>query len=272
MTGRKIRIGGAALRGPMRVLSVALCGVYLVVLLRFWGAVPGYEAFAALQIRPGAGAVQLIDTRLLTRDTLEATAARHGVPSALSLAEAVAIHPLTTEAGATLGLAPQTIGLIVAVRLPDPDQAVRVANDLALQIIDLGQAGQIDAGAEALGLYRAEENRLWQEIAALRSDPGLDAARRRELGLMEDQYAEVRQALARDEVQARVDARLRAAPYAMLARAQVAKPTDPAHREAMGALAAGALFLALLSTLIGREVTLPFRSERSADSARNRSS
>lgn len=272
MTERTIRIGGAALRGPMRVLSVALCAVFVLVLVRYWDKAGGFEASAVLQIRPGAEALSLIEARLLTRETLEATAARQGVGSALDLAEAVALHPLRTLAGETLGLPPQTVGLIVAVRLADPDQAVRVANDLALQTMDLGQAGQIDAGAEALNLYRAEEDRLWQEIAALRSDPGLDAAGQRKLGLMQDEYAAVRAKLAAAEVDARVDGRLRAAPYVLLARAQEAHPVAPPHRQALTGLAAAALALALMSAMIGREISWPFRSTPSADSGRNRSS
>jgi hypothetical protein len=260
------------LRGPMRVLSVALCLVFLLVLGRFWNATPAYEAFAVVQIRPGGDSVPLIESRLFTRDMLEATAARHGIASAVALSQAIALQPLTSAAGTTLGYAVQNIGLLVIVRLPDPDQAVRTANDLALQIMDLADAGQIDAGAERLSLYRAEEDRLWQEIAALSSGQDLDAAGQRQLALMESQYAEVQKNLAQFEVRARIEGRLLDAPYAILARAHEAKATTPPFREALSALAAAALALALMSSLIGREINWPFPPGPFSDSGRNRSS
>jgi len=244
----------------MRVLSVALCVVFLLVLVRLWHAPTVYEAASVIQIRPGGDSIPLIESRLFTRDMLEATAARHGLASAVVLSQAIAFHALTTLAGQALGLAPQDIGLIVSVRLDNADQAVRVANDVALQIMDLAKAGQVDAGAETLSFYRAEEDRLWQESAALRTDPGLDAQGQRHLGLMEAEYAEVRKNLAQQEVRARVTAQLREAPYAILSRAHQAERLTPPLREALAALAAGALLLALLSSLIGREISLPFRT------------
>lgn len=272
MTRRVIKIGGAPLRGPMRVLSVALCGVFLIVLARLWHAPPAFEATAVVQIRPAEDAIPVIEARLFGREMLEATAARQGLASGVELTTAVALHPLTTQAGQALGLAPQVIGLVVAVRLSDPGKAVRVANDIALQILDLGQAGQTDAAAEALALFRAEEGRLWQEVAALTSDPGLDAEGRRELALLQAEYDVVRDKLAQEEVRARTEAALRAAPYLLLARAHEAQMLAPPLREALGALAAGALGLALLSSLIGRDLSWPFRSAPSSDSAHNRSS
>ena len=271
MAGKQVRIGGTALRGPMRVLSVALSLVFLLVLVRYWHSPPAYEALAVVQIRPGGESVPVIESRLFNRDMLADTAARHGVASVTDLSQAIALHPLTTAAGASLGFGVQNIGLLISVNLPDPDQAQRVANDVALQVIDMGLAGQIDAGAERLELYRAEENRLWHEIAALGSDPGLDAAGQRQLALMEAQYGEVKKTLSQFEVRARIEARMMAAPYVLLARAQEARAVTPPLREALSALAAAALGLALLSTLIGREISLPFRSGPPSDSGRNRS-
>lgn len=273
MAGRRISIGGAPLRGPMRVLSVALCGVFLLVAARSWQTPQSFEASSAVQIRTASPtSLPLLEHRLLTRDMLEATARRHGVSGALALAQSVALLPLTTRAGETFGVAPRAIGVIVAVRLEDPEQAVRVANDIALQLLDLADAGQVDPGAETLSLLRAEEDRLWQEASALQSDPGLDAEGRRKLGLLQAEYDAARARLGDAEVAARIAGRLEATPYALLSRARLAVATRPDERTTLAGLAAGALVLALLSALIGREVTLPFRSTRSADSARSRSS
>ena len=256
----------------MRVLSVTLCAVFLLVLWRFWGLPPVYEAFSVLQIRPGGDSIPLIESRLFTRDMLETTAARHGVASAVDLSQAVALHPLTSRAGESMGLPLRDIGLIISVRLGDATQAVRVANDVALQVMDLAQAGQIDADAERRGLYRSEEYRLWQEVSALQTSPGLDAEGRRQLALLEAEYAAVLQSLAQQEVRVRVEGRLKAPPYAILARAHQAQTIVPPLRETLAGLAAGALALALMSALIGREVRVPFRPAPSANSGRSRSS
>ncbi|NBZ89059.1 hypothetical protein [Stagnihabitans tardus] len=256
----------------MRVLSVALCAVFLLVLWRFWDLPPVYEAASVVQIRPGGDSIPLIESRLLTRDMLETTAARHGVGSVVVLSQAIALHPLTSRAGESMGLPLRDIGLIISVRLGDASQAVRVANDVALQVMDLAEAGQIDAGAERLSLMRSEEYRLWQEVSALRSVPDLDAAGARQLVLLEAEHAEIVQSLAQQEVRARVEGRLKAPPYAILARAHEAQTIVPPLREALTALAAAALALALLSALIGREIRVPSPSAPSADSARSRSS
>lgn len=272
MTTRTIKIGTAALRGPMRVLSVALSAVFLLILGHFWNLSPAYEASSVLQIRPGGESVPLIESRLFTRGMLETTAERHGVASPVALTQAIALHPLTTEAGQSLGMASKEIGLIVTVRLDTASRAMRVANDVALQIMDLAQAGQVDAQAERLSLLRSEDYRLWQEVSALRSDPSRDALADRTLARLEAEHEVVLANLAQQEVRARINAALKAPPYAILSRAQTAQAVTPPVNEALAALAAGALLLALLSTLIGREISWPLRRGPSADTGRSRSS
>lgn len=274
MTARRIRIGGAPLRGPLRVLAAASTCVFVAVLALTWHDHRAYEAHAVVQIRPVGAGLSFVEARLLGRDLLEATAARHGITEtpAVTMAEAVGIHPLRTEAGASLGLAPETIGMIVSVRLPDRVAAVRVANDIALQAIDLGRAGRLDLGRETLDHYRSEENRLRQEIAALRSDPGPDGDTPRRLRLMQAEYDAVAKALAQAEVEARLQDRLQAAPYTLLARAKEAIPMGPPSREIRLGLAALAASFGILSLLLGREIRLPSLPEPSSDSGRSRSS
>ena len=200
---------------------------------------PSYEASAVVQVRPGADVLPEITGRITARDNLAALALRQGLfqgaetqdHAAAGLLQALSIQPMMTVAGQTRGFAPQTTGVVVSVRLSDADMATRVANDVALQMLDLGNSGALDAGHDALTFYRGEEVRLWQEVSALRSEAqaagladsvgeadqvlGTD----RKIALMQDQYDLVRQRLADQEIAARLDARARVGQYVLVERA-----------------------------------------------------
>ena len=140
---------------------------------------PSFDASAVVQIRHGA-ALPMMEARLTSRDNLTAIVQRQqlvagenlpgGEPPLVRLRQAIAVHDLTTSAGQSLGFAPETAGLVISVRLPDAEMAARVANDLAQQVLDLGNQGQLDAGYDELVFYRGEEGRLWQEVSALRAE------------------------------------------------------------------------------------------------------
>lgn len=153
-----------------RTVSIVLILTCFTAFLVVSARGPIFEAQAVVQVRAGTDLLSLIEAKILTRDALSATAARQGLTgqqALVGLRQAVALHDLTSVAGATLGLAPQVSGIVISVRMADVDQAVRVANDLALQVLDLGQNGLLDQNHDTLAFYRAEEERLWQEISAL---------------------------------------------------------------------------------------------------------
>ena len=233
---------------------------------------PNYEASAVIQVRSGSDVLPEIIERIMARDNLAALALRHGMllgisapdHAATELLQAIAIHDLLTEAGQTKGFAPQPAGIVVSVRLTDAELAARVANDLALQILDLGTSGALDVNHEALTFYRGEEERLWQEVGALRAelqavDTGNDVGRadqslgeKRKLMLLQDQYDLVRQRLADQEIAARLAARARAGQFALAERATTAVAVS-AVQSWMLVGVAGSLLLA---------VTLAFVLER----------
>lgn len=199
---------------------------------------PAYEAQTVLQVRPGADALAVIEGRLLGRDALIATALRQGMAgddAAVALRSAVALHNLTSAAGSTLGLAPEVSGIVISVRMAQADLAVRVANDLALQVLDLAQAGDLDGNHDTLAFYRNEEQRLWQEVSALHAELGAvdqtgsvgaaDGAsgKARKLMLLQDQYDLVRHRLAEEEIASRLAERQRAEQFALLQRATTAQ-------------------------------------------------
>lgn len=231
---------------------------------------PEYEASAVVQVQAGTGAAG-VAARMLGRDTLLSIAARHGLgltgtsnrdTTVVQLRRAISINDLTTDAGQTLGFRPQVAGLVVSVLLPDAAIAARVANDVAQQILDDGNAGALDTGHEDLAFYRRDELRLWQELSALKTeqaqDPGsvgaADAALagQRRLGLIQDQYDMLRQKLAGAEIEARLSGYLQQGQFSLLRRATATEAVNVVHDWMLIGIA-GSLLLA---------VTLAFVVER----------
>jgi hypothetical protein len=201
--------------------------------------VPIFEASAVVQVRSDAVRPDVEDV-LTSRDNLLLMVARHrvfagaGVDEAVVLLrQAIAVRDLTAEAGQRLGFQPEVAGLVISVRLADAESAARVANDLAQQILDLGNRGVLDADFGQLTFYRGEEDRLWQEVSALQTElqasagtvATADAAFGDEhrLLLLQDQHDLVRQRLAEQEVAARLDSRNRAGQFSLLMRATSAE-------------------------------------------------
>lgn len=285
MTGRKLLpVGGSMTEGSdwsdwagelpqTRPLGCRFCTIGLLLLIAALSALaigqaqdPAFEAQSVVQVRIGAEVLPLIEAHLMARDALLATGLRHkmaGEAAAVTLRTAIAVHNLTSVAGASLGLAPEVSGIVLSVRLPQADQAVRIANDLALQVLDLGQTGELDAHHDTLEFYRSEAARLWQEVSALRTelaavaqtgtvgtvDDALGADRR--LILLQDQYDLVRHNLAEAEVASRLADRHRADQFALLQRATSAQPVPTGNLWRVCALAASALLA--LAVASGRD-------------------
>lgn len=200
--------------------------------------VPQFEASAVLQVQIGTDTASVAE-HILNRDNLLSVATRHGLSfasagsnrakTAVWMRRAVTVQALTSDAGRAMGFAPQVAGLVVSVLLPDAEAAARVANDLAQQILDDGNAGRLDGQQQQLDFYRRDELRLWQEVSALKTEQdradgtvgAADAAvaAQRQLMLMQDQYDVVRQKLADAEIAARLASHLQAGQFSLLARA-----------------------------------------------------
>lgn len=173
-------------RGIGRVLAPLARQVWMIALIVCVGVLatlaygrmqtPLYEASSVVQVQPGTDLAQVAG-KLLSRNNLLSMATRHGLAltgsrdkTVVQLRRAISIHDLTSQAGQTLGYAPQVAGLIVAVLLPDAEVSARVANDLAQQILDFGNAGLLDEHQGSLDFYRRDEQRLWQELSAFRAE------------------------------------------------------------------------------------------------------
>lgn len=237
---------------PVGLVIILSC-LSAIVFLHSRG--PSYEAQSVVRVRLGSDVLGQIEAHILGREALIATAGRHGMTgdsAATTLREAVGLHALTAMAGTTLGLAPDVAGVVISVRLPESDLAARVANDLALQVLGLGQSGKLDTNHALLSFYAGEEQRLWQEIAALKAEmSGIrsrterdSSANDRPLLLLQDQYEVVRHHLAEEEVATRLATRQRSADFVLLQRASAGQAVHPDNLWLLGGLA-GAVFLSL---------------------------
>lgn len=254
-TGSKGQVSAVRFAAPV-LLALLLCAMLAVFL-----APPDFEAHAVVQIGSAGDTVPMMERQLTSRGALEATAARQslaGADVAVTLRKAIALHELTSDAGIMLGLPAETTGVVISVRMQQADQATRVANDLALQVLDLGQNGALDAGHSALSFYRSEESRLWQELAALNSERRADSARVRQAKLLQDQYDVVRRRLAEAEVDARLAARQSASQFTLLARADQGRPVRD-HAGLLAALAALAAAVAVLALRDNRRIVTAWR-------------
>ena len=229
--------------------------------------VPGFETSAVVQTRPGVD-VEAAKTRVTARENLLAMALRHHLTTgestdraAVRLRQSIVVRDLTSDAGSTLGLAPEISGIVVSVVWPNAETSARIANDLALQILDAASAGQLDEQHDELNFYRREELRLWQEVGALNAE--LDAVRPRgdaelaqrrladgrRLALMQDQYDLVRQRLAEFDLNARLATATRAGQFSLLQRATLTGAVSVV-RNWMLVGVAGSLLLAVAAAFV----------------------
>lgn len=255
-----------ALVAPLlrQVWAVALVATFGILAVIGYARlqVPLFEATAVVQAGAGADVAGLGD-RLLARRALTDLALRHGLAqdggdeaALVRLRSAVALNAMTPEAGRGLGLPAAPGGVVISVLWPDPEVAARLANDLAQQILDLPDAGLDSALQADLDFYRRDEQRLWQEIAALRAEidgmggAGVElASAQRMLALLDDQYAVVRNELAQREVAARRQEAAGTARFSLLQRARSAE----AHLAGSGwvlAGVAGSLLLAVAAAFV----------------------
>lgn len=135
------------------------------------GATPGQRA---------ASLLQLIEQRLTTRDALLAMIDRHslfadapGLPEAQRLAvlrSALRFEPVASVGPSGFGTPGSVSALIISVTLGNPEQAARVANDLAQSMVDLSAERQSGRARENLTFYLQEEARLSAAITTLENE------------------------------------------------------------------------------------------------------
>jgi uncharacterized protein involved in exopolysaccharide biosynthesis len=218
---------------------------------------PIFEVSGVVLMQDGAP-FEAVAQQVLDRDNLIAMAARHGPSSdVLDLRKAIAINGLMSAAGQATGYAPQRVGIVVSVRWPDAEVAARLANDLAQQILDLGNAGRFDDAQVQLEFYLRDELRLWQEVAALRAEQEREGAEadlldQRQLMLMQDQYEQVRARLAETETAVRLTQYRQAGQFSLLSRASAASAARVLERSMLMGFGGSLLLAAALVFVVQR--------------------
>lgn len=181
---------GLLRRRRLMIAVIVLLGAVLSVLAGL--ARPKvYTAWAVIQVEspviagqdgtPGtqsARLLQVLEQQLTTRENMLAIAARHGlfadVPG-LADGQKVTLlrQSISFESVASVGQPGGHSGvsaLLISTRLPDADQAARVANDLAQSVLDLAAERQSGRALENVEFFRVEEARVSQEILALEAE------------------------------------------------------------------------------------------------------
>ena len=231
---------------------------------------PSHEASAVVQARPDAD-IAAVRQRLTSRENLMDMVLRHRIGAdeaagrvAVRLGQAIAVRDLTSTAGGTFGFAPETSGIVISVLWPDAETSARLANDLAQQILDAGSAGALDAGQADLAFYRREEQRIWQEVAALKAELGRVSGDRNpgraqrlwtethRLTLMQDQHDLIRQRLAAAEVDGRRDAAIRSGQFRLLLRATSAEAVSVVQNWMLAGVAGSLLLAVALAFVLER--------------------
>ncbi len=176
---RRLLIAAIVLLGA--VLSV-LAGLSRPKVYMAWAViqvespvVAGQDSAAGTQ---SARLLQVLEQQLTTRENMLAVAARHGLfADAPGLADGQKVtllrDSINFESIASVGQPGGHSGvsaLLIGTRLPDPDQAARVANDLAQSVLDLAAERQSGRARENVEFFRVEEARVSQEILALEAE------------------------------------------------------------------------------------------------------
>lgn len=203
------------IRRRMIIIAITILGVALSVLVAK-SRPKTYETAAVIQVLSpvveegtegqavgSAEQLQIIEQQLTTREALISLMERHGVFADLPgltldqkvglLRSSVSFQQIASAAPQTFGTAPRVSALIITVRMGDPEQAARVANDFAQSMLDMGSAGQSNRAETNFRFFQEDEARLRQaieaqedEIATFRNAnaealPGIENARQDEL-------------------------------------------------------------------------------------------
>lgn len=124
--------------------------------------------------------LQAIEQRLTTRENLTAIIDRHGLfadapgltmnQKIAALRQSVTFQSVPAAAQTGFGGGASVSALIIMTRFANPDQAARVANDLAQSMLDLSVASQASRARETLEFFIAEENRIRAEMQQVDAD------------------------------------------------------------------------------------------------------
>lgn len=175
-----------------RVLITSVAALGILAALAYGRAQPSlFETAAVIQVETpviadetgvigpsrAAQSLQLIQQRLTTRENLIAMIERHGLYAdqpGLSIDQKVAALRASIRTESVASASQQVMGsgasvsaLIINASALQPEQAARIANDLAQGVLDLGSAGRAARSRETTRFFLEEESQVSRQIAAL---------------------------------------------------------------------------------------------------------
>jgi uncharacterized protein involved in exopolysaccharide biosynthesis len=152
-----------------------------------------YEAIAVIQVQsPSVGGeesqssnqiarlLQTTEQQLTTRESLLEMIERHNLFSdtegmnddnkIYAMRTAVTFQSIATASQQAFGSPTSVSALTITVRLGDAEQAARVANDFAQNVLDRSIASQASRARDAATFFQTEEERISRQISALEDE------------------------------------------------------------------------------------------------------
>ena len=141
-----------------------------------------------------------IEQRLTTRENLITLIERHALfadAPGMSLEDKVDAMRQSIRFQSVTGPSGALSALFIVAQAGRAEDAARIANDLAQSVLDMGAEGKRATAEASFAFFKEQENRLWQEIAALEAEiagyrdanrsalPGVREARQDEIALIE---------------------------------------------------------------------------------------
>lgn len=152
-----------------------------------------YEAIAVIQVQsPSVGGeelqssnqiarlLQTTEQQLTTRESLLEMIERHNLFSdtegmnddnkIYAMRTAVTFQSIATASQQAFGTPTSVSALTITVRLDEAEQAARVANDFAQNVLDRSIASQASRARDAATFFQTEEERISRQISALEDE------------------------------------------------------------------------------------------------------
>lgn len=142
--------------------------------------VPDRLAGATADSENAARRVKLIEQRLMARDNLLRIMEKHDLfmddpmmsqnERVFRMREAARIEEIVNQAQSFAPGGNTPSGLLITVRLADPEKAADVANELMTSVIDQSRTRSIDRARDTLDVFLTEEARVGAEIEAIEAE------------------------------------------------------------------------------------------------------
>lgn len=178
-------------RRGLMIAAIALTGIALSLLYAL-SRPQIYETAAVIQVQaPVVGGqeaetnsqiarvLQTTEQQLTTRENMLAMIERHGLyqdgddneeQKIYALRTSVTFQSIAAATQQVFGQSTSVSALLINVQMGDAEQAARVANDFAQNVLDMSIASQTLRAKDTLAFFQTEESRITKEITTLEDE------------------------------------------------------------------------------------------------------